>query len=116
MSIILERETEDYWPEFGEAFMNGLKIAMIGFEIISVFILVILGLVLLAFGGIRIVGWIYALYEQWDNRKQPKRQSKRRPKQGNDEEVMMGTIVSVANERNVVEEGFLAHDNPRGGG
>ena len=107
MSIILERDTEDDWPEFGETFMNGLKFAMIGFEMISVFILVILGLVLLVFGIIRIVGWISALYERGYDRKQAKRRS--------DEEVMMGTIVSVANERDVVEEGFLAHDKSRGG-
>ena len=86
--------------------MNGLKFAMIGFEGISVVILIILAVVLLIFGIIRIVGWISALYERGYDRKQAKRRS--------DEEVMMGTIVSVANERDVVEEGFLAHDKPRG--
>lgn len=106
MSIILERNTEDGWPDFGETFMSGLRIAMIMLEGILAAILSILALVLLYFGIIRIVGWIAALYERWYDRKQPK--------QGSDEEVVMGTIASGGNEQDV-EHGFLAMDKPRGG-
>ena len=38
MSVILERETEDDWPDFGETFMSGLRIVMIMFEGVSVVI------------------------------------------------------------------------------
>ena len=86
--------------------MPGLRVAMIIFEGIFAAILGILALVLLVFGIIRIVGWTSALYERWYDRKQAK--------QGSDEEVVMGIIVSDVNERDV-EYGVMAMDKPRGG-
>ena len=82
--------------------MSGLRIAMIMFEDIFAAILGILALVILVLGIIRIVGWIYALYERWHDRKQPK--------QGSDEEVVMGTIASGGNEQDV-EYGVVATGN-----
>ena len=99
MSIILERETEDGWPEYGATFKSGLRLVVIMFEGISVVIVTILAVVLLIFGITRIVGWISALYERGYDRKQAKRRS--------DEEVMMGAIASGGNEQ-VVEYGVMA--------
>ena len=109
MSIILKRETEEDWPEFGETFMKGLKIAMMGFEAFSVMILSISALVLLLVGIFVGIPWIWeriiALHERWDARKQAKQRS--------NEEVVMGRIVSGSNEQDV-EYGFLAMDRPVG--
>ena len=109
MSIILKRETEEDWPKFGETFMSGLKVVMIGFEGISVVILSISALVLLLVGIFVGIPWIWekiiALHEGWDARKQAKQRS--------NEEVVMGRIVSGSNEQDV-EYGFLAMDRPVG--
>ena len=103
MSTIPEQKTEDVWPKFGETFIGGLRIAMILSEAIFAAILSISALGLLGYGIIWIVAWIGASYERWHNRKQLK--------QGSDEEVVVGTIASGGNERDV-QYAFL---KPRGG-
>ena len=86
MSIILKRTTDDSWPDFGEIFMDLLKTLWMMLEAILGMSIIVLALLSLIAVPILIVKLSSALYKQWCARNQPK--------QGSDEEVVLGTIAS----------------------
>ena len=102
MSIILKRVTEDGWPEFGNTFMEVLKFVSIILESFFGGFIIVLGLVSLIAVPILIVKISSFLYKQWCDRNQPK--------QGGDEAVVMGRIISGGNEQDV-EYDVVGTDN-----
>ena len=103
MSIVLKRMPEDSWPEsFGTIIMEMLEAGSQNFQWFIGFLIILLRLVSLIAVPILIVRLSSALYKQWYDRNQPK--------QGSDEEVVMGTIASGGNEEDV-GYGVVATDN-----